>query len=66
MPVSKPHKLNRVGIAVIAKEKNDELEGMTETAYNRFADGSRAEKREIKVDPETANAILRAFPQETK
>lgn len=48
------------------KTKDDDLDGMTEQAYNRLADGSRAEKREIKVDPETENAIRRAFPKEAK
>ncbi len=54
-----------VVIPVVRREEED-LEGMTEEKYNRWADGSRAEKREIKVNPEMADAILRAFPKETK
>ena len=65
MPVARPHKRNRVGIPVVRREEED-LEGMSEEKYNRLADGSRAEKREIKVDPEMENAIRRAFPKETK
>lgn len=44
----------------------EDLEGLTEASYNRLADGSRAEKRNIKIDPQTADAIKRAFPTEAK
>lgn len=42
----------------------EDLEGLSEATYNRWADGSRAESRLIKVDSETADAIRRAFPRE--
>jgi len=48
------------------RERKEDLEGLTETQYSRWADGSRAKAAARKVDPATADAIRRAFPKEEK
>ena len=48
------------------RESEKELEGLTEAQYERWANGSRGQIVNRKVDPQTADAIRRAFPKETK
>jgi hypothetical protein len=38
-----------------------ELDGISETTYDRWADGGRAVARRIEVDPETAATIRKAL-----
>jgi len=51
-----------VADAIPGPLEQDTLEGLTEEQYQRWADGSRARPRELRIDPDQAEAIRRAFP----